>query len=43
MIVFLLYGYNFKVNTEAKKLEEMFGEQWNAYCKNVGKYFPKLI
>jgi len=43
MIVFLVYGYNYKVNTEAKKLEEMFGEQWTAYCKNVGKYFPKLF
>jgi protein-S-isoprenylcysteine O-methyltransferase Ste14 len=29
IIVFLVYGYNFKVNTEAKKLEEMFGVQWN--------------
>jgi protein-S-isoprenylcysteine O-methyltransferase Ste14 len=43
MILFLVYGYNYKVNTEAKKLEEMFGEQWNTYCKNVGKYFPKLF
>jgi protein-S-isoprenylcysteine O-methyltransferase Ste14 len=43
MIVLLVYGYNYKVDTEAKKLEEMFGEEWNIYCKNVGKYFPKLF
>ena len=43
MIVFLAYGYNYKVDTEAKKLEEMFGDEWNVYCKNVGKYLPKLF
>ena len=40
MIILLIYGYNHKVDTEAKKLEEMYEEEWNDYCKNVGKYFP---
>ena len=43
MIVLLVYGYNYKVDTEAKKLEEMFGDEWNVYCKNVSKYLPKLF
>ena len=43
MIVFLVYGYNYKVDTEAKKLEEMFGDEWSNYCKNVGKYLPKIF
>ena len=43
MIVLLVYGYNYKVDTEAKKLEEMFGDEWNIYCKNVSKYLPKLF
>lgn len=43
MIIFLVYGYNFKVDTEAKKLEDMFGDEWIFYCKNVGKYLPKLF
>jgi protein-S-isoprenylcysteine O-methyltransferase Ste14 len=43
MIILLVYGYNFKVDTEAKKLKEMFGDQWDEYCKKVGKYFPRLF
>jgi protein-S-isoprenylcysteine O-methyltransferase Ste14 len=43
MIISLVYGYNYKVDTEAKKLKEMFGEEWNVYCKDVGKYLPKLF
>jgi len=43
MIILLIYGYNFKVNTEAKKLKEMFGDRWDEYCKKVGKYFPRLF
>jgi len=43
MIVLLVYGYNYKVDSEAKKLEEMFGDKWNVYCKNVSKYLPKLF
>jgi protein-S-isoprenylcysteine O-methyltransferase Ste14 len=43
MIVLLVYGYNYKVDTEAKKLEEMFEDEWNVYCKNVSKYLPKLF
>jgi protein-S-isoprenylcysteine O-methyltransferase Ste14 len=27
MIILLVYGYNFKVDTEAKKLKEMFGDE----------------
>ena len=43
MIVLLVYGYNYKVDTEANKLEKMFGDEWNNYCKKVGKYLPKLF
>jgi protein-S-isoprenylcysteine O-methyltransferase Ste14 len=43
MIVLLIYGYNFKVDTEAKKLKEVFGDKWDDYCKKVGKYFPRLF
>ncbi|MBN1412550.1 MAG: isoprenylcysteine carboxylmethyltransferase family protein [Spirochaetales bacterium] len=43
MIILMIFGYNFKVDTEAKKLEEMFGNEWNDYCKRTGKYFPKLF
>jgi protein-S-isoprenylcysteine O-methyltransferase Ste14 len=43
MIIFLIYGYNYKVDTEAIKLEEMFGDEWDVYCRNVGKYLPKLF
>ncbi len=43
MMILLVYGYNFKVNTEAKKLKEMFGDEWDEYCKKVGKYFPRLF
>ncbi len=43
MMIFLVYGYNFKVDVEAKKLKEMFGDEWNEYCKKVGKYFPRLF
>lgn len=41
MMIFLVYGYNYKVDTEANKLEIMFGDEWNDYCKKVGKYLPK--
>jgi protein-S-isoprenylcysteine O-methyltransferase Ste14 len=43
MMIFLVYGYNFKVDTEAKKLKEMFGDEWDEYCRRVGKYFPRLF
>ena len=43
MMIFLVYGYNYKVDTEANKLEKMFGDEWNNYCKKVGKYLPKLF
>jgi len=43
MIILLLYGYNYKVDTEAKKLKEMFGDEWDEYCKKVGKYLPGLF
>ena len=43
MMIFLIYGYNYKVDIEANKLEKMFGNEWNNYCKKVGKYFPKLF
>jgi len=43
MMIFLVYGYNYKVDTEANKLEIMFGDEWNDYCKKVGKYLPKLF
>jgi len=42
MMIILVYGYNFKVNTEARRLKEMFGDEWNEYYKKVGKYFPRL-
>lgn len=42
-MIFLIYGYNYKVGTESKRLEEMFGDEWDSYCKKVGKYFPKLF
>jgi len=40
--VFLIYGYNFKVDIEAQDLYRRFGDDWLEYCKNVGKYFPRL-
>ncbi len=43
VIIFMAYGYNYKVDTEAKKLKEMFGGEWDEYCKNVGKYLPGLF
>jgi len=43
MIIFMVYGYNYKVNTEARKLKEMFGDEWDEYCKKVGKYLPRLF
>jgi protein-S-isoprenylcysteine O-methyltransferase Ste14 len=43
MMVLIIYGYNYKVDTEAKKLREMFGDEWDDYCKKVGKYFPRLF
>lgn len=43
MIIFMVYGYNYKVDTEAKKLKEMFGDEWDEYCKKVGKYLPRLF
>jgi protein-S-isoprenylcysteine O-methyltransferase Ste14 len=43
MMILLVYGYNFKVDTEAKKLKEMLGDEWDEYCKKVGKYFPRLF
>lgn len=43
MVVLLIYGYNYKVDTEAKKLRKIFGDQWDGYCKKVGKYFPRLF
>jgi len=43
MIILLVYGYNYKVDTEAKKLKEMFGDEWDEYCRRVGKYFPRLF
>ena len=43
MIILLVYGYNYKVDTEAKILEEIFGDEWIAYCNSVGKYLPKLF
>jgi protein-S-isoprenylcysteine O-methyltransferase Ste14 len=43
MMILMIYGYNFKVDTEAKKLKEMFGDEWDDYCKKVGKYFPRLF
>jgi len=43
MMLLLVYGYNYKVDTEAKKLKEMFGDEWDEYCKKVGKYFPRLF
>ena len=43
MIIFIVYGYNYKVDTEAKKLKEMFGDEWDEYCKKVGKYLPRLF
>jgi len=42
MMILLVYGYNFKVDTEARRLKEMFGDEWDEYCKKVGKYFPRL-
>ncbi len=42
MIIFMVYGYNYKVDTEAKKLKEMFGDEWDEYYKKVGKYLPRL-
>jgi len=43
MMILLVYGYNYKVDTEAKKLKEMFGDEWDKYCKRVGKYLPRLF
>jgi len=43
MMIFLVYGYNYKVDTEANKLEKIFGDEWNNYCKKAGKYLPKLF
>jgi protein-S-isoprenylcysteine O-methyltransferase Ste14 len=43
MMILLIYGYNYKVDTEAKKLEEMFGDEWRNYRTKVGKYLPRLF
>lgn len=43
MMMLLVYGYNYKVDTEAKKLKGMFGDEWDEYCRRVGKYFPRLF
>ncbi|MBN2104551.1 isoprenylcysteine carboxylmethyltransferase family protein [bacterium] len=39
-MIILIYGYNFKVDTEARDLYRRFGNDWLEYCRNVGKYFP---
>jgi protein-S-isoprenylcysteine O-methyltransferase Ste14 len=43
MMGLLLHGYNNKVDTEAQQLEEFFGDEWHKYCKQTGKYFPKIM
>ena len=34
---------SFLINPKDNSLEEMFGDEWDVYCKNVGKYLPKLF
>ena len=41
IIVFLLI-YTLKINSEEKKLSEIFGEKYINYKKNVGRWIPKL-
>lgn len=43
MFITVLIGLNFKVNREAKDLNRRFGKEWDIYCTNVGKYFPKIF
>jgi protein-S-isoprenylcysteine O-methyltransferase Ste14 len=43
MFIMVIIGYNYKVDTEAKELEKRFAGAWYNYCKNTGKYFPKLF
>lgn len=40
IIVFLLI-YNLKINSEEKKLSEIFGEKYINYKKNVGRWIPR--
>lgn len=41
IIVFLLI-YTLKINSEEKKLLEIFGEKYINYKKNVGRWIPRL-
>lgn len=41
-MLIMIYGYNVKVDTEAQDLYKRFGDEWQEYCRHVGKYFPKF-
>lgn len=41
IIVFLLI-YTLKINSEEKKLTDIFGEKYINYKKNVGRWIPRL-
>ncbi len=41
IIVFLLI-YTLQINSEEKKLSEIFGEKYIDYKKNVGRWIPRL-
>jgi len=41
IIIFLLI-YTLQINSEEKKLAEIFGEKYLTYKKNVGRWIPRL-
>ncbi|OGS38947.1 MAG: hypothetical protein A2551_02370 [Elusimicrobia bacterium RIFOXYD2_FULL_34_30] len=42
MILFFIIIYNLKINSEEKKLESIFGEQYTEYKKIVKRWLPRL-
>jgi protein-S-isoprenylcysteine O-methyltransferase Ste14 len=40
MLLGVIVSYDFKVNTEARELENRFGAEWRNYCRTTGKYLP---
>jgi len=43
MLIMVLISYNYKVDIEARELKKRLGPEWDYYCQNTGKYFPKFI
>ncbi|MFH0948369.1 MAG: isoprenylcysteine carboxylmethyltransferase family protein [Elusimicrobiota bacterium] len=42
IVVIFLIIYTLKINSEEKKLTEIFGEKYLNYKKNVGRWIPRL-